>query len=133
MPILGYYTHIGPQRALPITKLMWPPDNNPQFWLQILSEADGMARPGPPYIACMVLRSFGPGRGRPLNSPAGREINHGYNSAFLAPPGSFMSPANLVVERGVVPCPKPKKLLGDMFGSRASSAGLSQRKFIALR
>jgi hypothetical protein len=34
-------------------------------------------------------------------------------------PGSPMSLANLVVERGVVPCLKPKKLLGDMFGSRA--------------
>jgi len=44
-----------------------------------------------------------------------------------------MSLANLVVERGVVPCLKPKKLLGDMFGSRAWSAGLSQRKFVALR
>src|SRR5262245_54304490 len=44
-----------------------------------------------------------------------------------------MSLANLVVERGVVPCLKPKKLLGDVFGSRASSADLSQRKFVALR
>src|SRR5262249_26979958 len=30
--------------------------------------------------------------------------------------GTFMSPANLVLERGDVPCLKPKKLLGGMFG-----------------
>jgi hypothetical protein len=46
----------------------------------------------------------------PLNATAGREINHGYNSAFLAPPGSSMSLANLVVERGVVPMPQTEEI-----------------------
>src|SRR5262249_21426691 len=47
------------------------------------------------------------------------KVNLGYNSAFLVHSGTFMSPANLVLERKDVPCLKPKKLLGGMFGSRA--------------
>jgi len=46
-------------------------------------------------------------------------LNHGYNSAFLVLPGTFMSPANLVVVRGVLPCLTPNKLLGGMCGSGA--------------
>jgi hypothetical protein len=34
------------------------------------------------------VRMFGP-------MSEGREVNHGYNSAFLVPPGTFIPPANL--------------------------------------